>query len=94
MSGRDPGLALVRALAAAGPPFELLEATSRDWFSATFTGARHVIRLELAESAAAAAWLAGLPEAEFTLRGHFVADLRARRDGDTVTIEALTIEAA
>lgn len=64
--GNDPGTALLRALAADAPPgsaMELIEMTSTVWASATFTGARHAIRLRAADDARLAAWLAGLPEA-------------------------------
>ena len=95
MSGGD-AMALLRALAATGPAFTLAEAESRDWSSATFTGERHRLRIELADDAATAAWLAALPEAEIAVRGRLVADVavtEVRHEGGRVhaTVEALTI---
>ena len=95
MNGGD-AMALLRALAATGPAFTLIEAESRDWSSATFTGERHRLRVELADDAATAAWLAALPEAELAVRGRLIADVavrEARRGGGRVDaiIEALTI---
>jgi hypothetical protein len=67
------------------------------WASATFTGARHELTLEAADSPMLAAWLDALPETDLPLRGHLVADIVAtgvsRADGMArVTIEALTVE--
>ena len=95
MSGGD-AMALLRALAATGPAFTLADAESRDWSSATFTGERHRVRIELADDTATAAWLAALPDAELAMRGRLVADL-AVTDAHSVggrinaVIEALTI---
>ncbi len=89
-------MALIRALAASAPAFTLEEVISRDWASATFTGERHVIRLELADDDATRVWLAAVPELELVVRGRLVADLavaeEARADGRLrVSVEALTI---
>ena len=89
-------MVLLRALAATGPAFALTAAESRDWSSATFTGERHRLRIELADDPATTAWLDALPEAELTVRGRLVADMtvtEARREGGRVhaAIEALTI---
>ena len=70
---------------------------SRRWASATFAGAQHLLGLGAHASPALDTWLAGLPEAEFALRGHLVADLRVARiarDGKTVAVdlEILTVE--
>jgi hypothetical protein len=67
------------------------------WASATFTGARHQLTLTAPCSDAFDWWIAGLPEAEFRLRGHLVADLAVtrlhRHDGlATATLEVLTVE--
>jgi hypothetical protein len=75
--------------------------TSRaPWASATFTGTRHRIELMLTGAGARAradALGAELPELEFHLPGHLVAEIAMtdRRDdagGVTMAIEALTIE--
>ncbi len=96
MSGGNGAMALVRALAASGPAFTLVEVESRDWSSATFTGERHRVHVGMTDDAATTAWLAALPELELTVRGRLVADLavtEATRDsGRTLaTVEALTI---
>ncbi len=99
--GPDVGTLLERALVAgaerAGCPLAALDAEWTRWASATFNGARHVLRLAGADLPALAAWLAALPEAEFRLRGHLVADVTvtsvSREDGQAVVgIEALTLE--
>ena len=103
----DAATALLRAIRPnhlAG--FAVEELKSRGWASATFTGARHELRLRFeGEDAAAAAerLLDGLSEREFDLRGHLLADIRMveREDcvgphGKTlvrVALEALTLEA-
>ncbi len=62
----------------------------------TFTGARHWVRMMLAD-AAADALAEGLEEHEFAIPGHLVADVvvASRHDAGamaTLEIEALTIE--
>jgi len=77
------------------------EIVSRRWASVTFAGERHVVRLLLEGSGAAAAvdaFLKGLDESEFDLPRHIVADvapvLDERQGEDLVrlTLEALTVE--
>jgi hypothetical protein len=99
MTASDPTTALVRALARSGPALTLISADSRSWASATFTGDRHVIAIEAADTALLAAWLGGLPAVEWTLPRLLVADLVAvaveRADGRArITIEALTLDRA
>jgi hypothetical protein len=100
--GPDVGTLLVRALyrasCAARCPLEIVTADSVRWASATFTGARHATSWTALPSPALDAWLAALPEKEFELRGHLVADLvvqAVRRTATAVAleIEALTVEA-
>ena len=96
MSGGNGAMALIRALAASGPAFTLLDVESRDWASATFAGERHRVRVEMADDTATTVWLAALPEAELVVRGWLVADLSVaetkRENGQTLAmIEALTI---
>ena len=76
--------------------------SSEDWASVTFKGARHRIQVMLegrGAVGAAADFLALLPEYEFSIPGHIVADIallaEARRDGGdyaSLELEALTIE--
>lgn len=98
--GPDAATLLARALTlgaeAAGCPIRIAASDWQRWASATFRGARHTLTIEAAPSLALDAWLAGLPETEFTLRGNLVADLTVERvvraEQVTVEIEALTLE--
>lgn len=83
--------ALVASAAATGCAVRLVSACERPWASATFTGARHAIVLEAAASAAWNAWLAALPETEFALPGHVVADLAVERIAGEARVAALTL---
>ncbi len=98
--GPDADTLLVRAIERsadqAGYAVEVRSDWKR-WASATFTGARHIVSLNGRASPGLDAWLAGLPEAEFALRGHLVADLaveQVRRDGEAVQVSlgVLTVE--
>lgn len=100
--GPDAATLLERALLAsaqaAGCPVALVSADWTRWASATFVGARHRIALRASPSPLLDAWLAGLGEAEFALRGHIVADLvvaSVAREGAWVEVmlEALSVEA-
>ena len=74
--GPDAGTLLVRALRTMGAAFDIRvdSIASRPWASATFVGARHVVRLAAPAVPGLRSWLDALPEAEFALRGHIVAD--------------------
>lgn len=77
----------------------LSEVRSTDWQSLTFAGEQHRLVLHLVGPDAQSALLRlteGLEDAEFSLPGHIVADIRAEsRPLDdrsiTVAVEALTI---
>jgi hypothetical protein len=100
----DATTALLRAIRVTFVTFRTVieEVRSRSWASATFSGARHELtfRIEGAGAGAAAdAFLAGLREAEFSLRGHILADIalvsderREAEDTVTISLEALTVE--
>lgn len=99
--GPDAEALLLRALSAAAEaaacPIQITASDWKRWASATFAGAQHRVTLAAAPSPALDRWLAALPEAEFGLRGHLVADLvveRILRDGERVTaeLEVLTVE--
>jgi hypothetical protein len=79
------------------------EIRSRAWASATFSGARHelVLRLDGYNAGAVAdRLLLGLDAAEFTLRGHILADIAlVQREAlaggvQRLRLEALTVEDA
>lgn len=75
----NPHGRLMRALAImAGEGGEVIRSSSTAWASATFSGARHEAELGLTGAGAharAQALADRLPEAEFALAGHIVADL-------------------
>lgn len=101
----DPATALIRAvLSLAKGDATLEEHRGTAWASATFSGMRHVMRLRFdgEQAVTTALWLARiLPEHEFAISGHLVADIAVtdthRRDEGTpimtMVIEALTVEA-
>jgi len=68
-------------------------AYSRDWSSSLFSGVRLTVEIHASEGEAFETWLAGLPDADFGVRGHFVAsaDLVERRGGVGV-VEFLLVE--
>lgn len=99
--GPDVATLLTRALTASaeavGCPVAVIAADGSRWASATFTGARHMLRLSAPPSPGLIAWIAALPEAEFALRGHLVADLsvaavRHASAEITIELEILTVE--
>ena len=95
--GPDAHTLLQRALVANGEQVEVTESDWLRWASATFTGARHVFTLRAPTSAGFEAWLTALPEDDFALRGHLVADLTVtgiRYEGDSAiaALEVLTLE--
>ncbi|MGD9811576.1 MAG: hypothetical protein AB7U35_09625 [Sphingobium sp.] len=62
----------------AGPDSSVLTTSTRPWASATFVGARHRIVLKLegeVQEQRAEELAALLPDAEFSISGHIVADL-------------------
>lgn len=84
-----------------GAPVVFEPVASRPWASITFSGERHRLRLCLpgpGAQAAVDAFLEGLEDREFPLRGHILADIEAtgvERDTDgqiRLTLEALTVE--
>lgn len=92
-------LAALEDMGGAGSSID--DAGMRPWCSATFIGAQHRIMLQLTGDNAAqqaGALAAKLREAEFTLRGHIVADLsvdevRVEEDGTArLSLAVLTIE--
>lgn len=89
--------ALIRSAANAGIKLSVMSAASTSWASVTFSGARHQLTVMAPATVSLEAWLAGLPEAEFRLRGHLVADLvvaNEPRVGEqaAATLEILTVE--
>ena len=104
---RDATTALLRAIGdkfGSFKSFRFDEIRSRSWASATFNGVRHQVELLLdgdGAETAGKAFLRGLGDAEFVLRGHILADIGAVSHGPAVRpsgpvfrilLEALTIE--
>ncbi|MDB5684214.1 MAG: hypothetical protein JWM75_1912 [Sphingomonas bacterium] len=101
----DAHRALIRALCAKAGGCDgatIEDARSEVWASATFRGARHGMTLRITGEDAAiraerlAEEMAGI---EFDLPGHLVADIAviarsSTADGETLEIEALTVEDA
>lgn len=99
--GPDAGTLLTRAMTRAalhaGCGGEVTFSDWERWSSATFTGARHRLTLTGEAGSGFDAFLAGLGEHEFILRGHVVADVVVTRieraaGAATASIEALTVE--
>lgn len=101
LRGRDPlPRLLAQLMERAGGPATVDRATSRPWASALFQGRRHAITLRITGADAAARrarFLDGIEEAEWSLTGHFVADITADShhsapDEEWIELSALTIE--
>jgi hypothetical protein len=97
--GPDAGTLIIRTLRTMGTAFDIRidSIAGRPWSSATFTGTRHCVRLAAPAVPGLRSWLDALPEAEFALRGHIVADLCVDTietvDGEyRVTLSVLTLE--
>lgn len=75
---RDPHTrAIAQLLALAGPDSSVIATSSRPWASATFLGAKHTVELLIGGSDAidrAETFARALPDAEFSISGHIVAD--------------------
>lgn len=74
----DPHVRLIAQLAQlAGPDMSVIASSSRPWASATFIGAQHrvIVQFKGENAPGNAAWFGErLPEAEFSIAGHIVAD--------------------
>ncbi|WP_174285448.1 hypothetical protein [Sphingomonas bacterium] len=101
LRGADAGTLLVRALRAqamaAGVVIAVRSIATRPWASATFVGTCHRIAIEAEPGDTFDRWIATMPESEWIVRGHLVADLivdRIIRDAGiaSVSISILTIE--
>lgn len=79
-----------------GASISVSDSDSTKWASVSFTGARHRITVRAMTSSGLDDWLNELPDIEFSLRGHILADLavesvRRENEAVTVVIEALTV---
>ncbi|KQS47002.1 MULTISPECIES: hypothetical protein [unclassified Sphingomonas] len=98
--GPDAGTLLIRALrghaAAASLTMHVELIACMPWASATFVGTLHRLTIAAMPVPGLRDWIDGLPEAEFAMRGHIVADLVVDRiesigDREHVTIAVLTL---
>ena len=93
MPRRDPNPArlLAAALIQAVPGARITAHDETPWASATFVGSRHVLEMQCPDAAAAQGAAGRLPEAEFNLRGHLVADVGAVATGALLALEILVL---
>jgi hypothetical protein len=98
--GPDAGTLLIRALrshaSGAGVTMHIESIACTPWASATFVGTLHRLTIAAIPVPGLRVWIDGLPEAEFTMRGHIVADLTVERietigGWEHVTITVLTL---
>ena len=98
--GPDAGTLLIRTLrghaTAAGVTMQVESIACTPWASATFTGTQHRLTITAFPVPGLRDWIDGLPEAEFAMRGHIVADLVVDRvetigDREHATIAVLTL---
>ncbi len=99
LRGPDAGTLLVRALRTMGAAYDVQveSIAARPWVSATFVGTRYRVSLSGPAVPGFRSWLDSLPEAEFALRGHLVADLaidsvESIAEGVRATLTVLTLE--
>jgi len=90
---RDLIKTVAESAAASMPDAAASLVRGRDWSSSLFSGVRLTVEINAGEDEAFETWLANLPEAEFGVRGYFVAsaDLVERSDGAAV-VEFLLVE--
>lgn len=98
--GPDAGTLLIRALrghaSAAGLTLHVESIACTPWASATFIGTQHRLTIAADPVPGLRDWIDRLPDAEFAMRGHIVADLTVdgiETIGDRahVTIAVLTL---
>lgn len=89
--------ALLAAFAMHLGPVQVISYSATPWFSATFSGARHVFSIETDASPEIEAFTRTIGEADITIPRGFVADIAVSQapgdDAQRLTIEALTIDA-
>lgn len=91
--------ALCASARRAGVHLAIASHAAREWRSATFSGARHVVEACGTRGAALDAWLEALVDSELTVPGHVVAELRvgahAGEGGDArFRLEGVTVALA
>ena len=100
LRGPDAGTLLIRAFrgsaSAAGLAMHVESIVCTPWASATFVGTLHRLTIAMVPVPGLRDWIDALPEAEFAMRGHIVADLVVDHvetigDREHVTIAALTL---
>ncbi|BCA62229.1 hypothetical protein HMP09_1463 [Sphingomonas sp. HMP9] len=100
LRGPDAGTMLVRALRGHAIAAELTmhveSIACTPWASATFVGTLHRLTIAAVPVPGLRGWIESLPDAEFAMRGHIVADLVVDRvetigEREHVTIAVLTL---
>ncbi len=100
LRGPDAGTLLIRGLrghaGAAGVTMNVATIACTPWASATFVGTQHQLTILADPVPGLRDWIDSLPDAEFVIRGHIVADLAIDRvesiDGrQHVTLAILTL---
>ncbi|HXH16591.1 MAG TPA: hypothetical protein VNJ10_10730 [Sphingomonas sp.] len=100
LRGPDAGTLLIRALrtcaTAANLTIHVESIACTPWASATFVGTQHRLTIAADPVPGLREWIDALPDAEFIMRGHIVADLAVDRvetvDGRThVALAVLTL---
>ena len=100
LRGPDAGTLLIRALRnnalSAGVTMHVATIACTPWASATFVGTQHQLTILADPVPGLRDWIDGLPDAEFAMRGHIVADLTVDRsetigDRKHVAIAVLTL---
>ncbi len=98
--GPDAGTLLIRALrsqaTAVGLTMHVESIACTPWASATFVGTLHRLTMAAMPVPGLRDWIDALPDAEFAMRGHIVADLvvdgiESIGDREHVTIAVLTL---
>jgi hypothetical protein len=83
LRGPDAGTLLIRALRnnalSAGVTMHVATIACTPWASATFVGTQHLLMIAADPVPGLRDWTDSLPEAEFVIRGHIVADLAIDR---------------
>jgi hypothetical protein len=90
---RDLIKAVTESATASVPDAAASLVRSRDWSSSLFSGVRLTVEVKAGEDEAFETWLANLPEAEFAVRGYFVASAElVERSNGTAVVEFLLVE--
>jgi len=91
--GTDPAVAMLRELRRRVPDAELVSARQAPWASVTYSGVKLSMEVRSAEADAVDRLLLDLPEMEWRLPGHLMADVAGMAAADEAGTTCLRIEA-